>query len=198
MTEQEVKKTAEQAEASKAKPATKAKSQGNAQNQTDGLDSRVVGIRRTTKVVKGGRAFSFSASVVCGDRNGKIGYGSGKAKEVTTAIQKANEAARRNMCKVELRGETLHYPMMACHGATKVFMKPAAPGTGIIAGGAMRPVLEVAGLHDVLAKNIRGGNPINVARATINGLQNMQTPEMIARKRGKSVAEILGGQHGDK
>lgn len=196
--------TSQQADGEKANPsqARRSQNQGSQNNdssQTDGLDSRVVNISRTTKVVKGGRNFSFSAIVVCGDRKGKIGYGSGKAKEVTIAIQKANEAARRNMRKIELRGETIHYPTAARHGATKVFMKPAAPGTGVIAGGAMRAVFEVLGVHDVLAKIISGGNAGNVVRATINGLEDIQTPDKIASKRGKSVEEILGGQkYGDK
>ncbi|MEM9242772.1 MAG: 30S ribosomal protein S5 [Pseudomonadota bacterium] len=162
---------------------------------TDGLDSRVVDIRRTTKVVKGGRNFSFSATAVVGDRKGKIGYGRGKAKEVSIAVQKATEAARRNMVTIKLNKETLYYPITANHGATKVFMKPAAPGTGIIAGGAMRDVFEVSGVHNVLAKIIGSPNPLNVVLATINGLKSMLTPENIAAKRGKTIAEILGKQH---
>jgi small subunit ribosomal protein S5 len=161
------------------------------QQTTDGLDSRVVSIRRTTKVVKGGRAFSFSATAVVGDHKGKIGLGRGKAKEVSVAIQKANENARRNMKKIELNGNTLFYDIVSNHGATRVFMKPAAEGTGIIAGGAMRSVFEVLGVQNVLAKIIGSANPDNVIHATIHALENMTSPELIAEKRGKTVAQIF-------
>lgn len=157
----------------------------------DGFESRVVDIRRTTKVVKGGRDFNFSATAVVGDRNGRIGYGRGKSKEVSTAIQKANESARRNMRRIDLNNNTLYYEMVARHGATKVFMKPAAEGTGIIAGGAMRDVFEVLGVSNVLAKIIGSANPTNVILATINGLMSMKSPAEIAEKRGKTVADII-------
>lgn len=156
------------------------------------LDSRVVDIRRTTKVVKGGRVFSFAATVVVGDGKDRVGYGRGKAKEVSIAIQKATDAARRNMSRIKLRGTTLHYPIIATFGATKVRMAPAAEGTGIIAGGAMRDVFEVLGVHNVSAKITGSASAINVIRATVNGLINMKSPEGFAHKRGKTVEEIMG------
>lgn len=159
---------------------------------SDGLLEKLVAVNRNAKVVKGGRIFSFAALVVVGDGKGKIGFGLGKAREVPVAIQKAMETARRNMQKVALNGQTLYYEIIAKHGATKVFMKPAAEGTGIIAGGAMRAVFEVLGVHNVLAKCFGSTNPINVIRATINGLVNMSSPEDIATKRGKKVDEIVG------
>ncbi|MAZ77138.1 MAG: 30S ribosomal protein S5 [Legionellaceae bacterium] len=162
-----------------------------ARQSGDGLESRVVDIRRTVKVVKGGRDFNFSATAVVGDRNGRIGYGRGKSKEVSTAIQKANEAARRNMRRIGLNNKTLFYEIISRHGATKVFMKPAAEGTGIIAGGAMRDVFEVLGVSNVLAKIIGSANPTNVIRATINGLTNMKSPADIAEKRGKAISDII-------
>jgi small subunit ribosomal protein S5 len=162
-----------------------------AQQTSDGLESRVVSIRRTTKVVKGGRAFSFAATTVVGDKKGKIGHGRGKAKEVSVAIQKATENARRNMKKIELNGSTLFYDIISNHGATRVFMKPAAEGTGIIAGGAMRNVFEVLGVHNVLAKIIGSATPENVVCATIKALENARSPEFIAEKRGKTVGEIF-------
>ena len=127
-----------------------------------------------------------------GDGEGRVGYGYGKAREVPVAIQKAMEAARKNMISVNLTGGTLQYALTARHGAAKVYMKPASEGTGIIAGGAMRAVFEVVGVHDVLAKCIGSNNPINVLRATIRGLEDMRSPEDIASKRGKTVEEITG------
>ena len=165
---------------------------------TDGLDTRVVSIARTTKVVKGGRNFSFSVIVVIGDRKGRIGYGLGKAKEISAAIQKATEAARRNMRYIPLNGSTLHHDIHARHGATKILMKPAAPGTGIIAGGATRDVLEVVGVRDVRAKNIKASNAHNVVLATLKGLQSMVTPEYVANKRGKTISEVLGKYHAEE
>jgi small subunit ribosomal protein S5 len=144
------------------------------------------------KVVKGGRIFGFSALTVVGDGNGRVGFGMGKAREVPIAIQKAMEAARRNMREVKLNGNTLQYPLMGRHGAAKVHMQPASEGTGIIAGGAMRAVFEVVGVHNVLAKCIGTNNPVNVVRATVNGLTGMADPESVAAKRGKKVDEILG------
>jgi len=158
----------------------------------DGLQEKLVAVRRVAKVVKGGRIFGFSALAVVGDGNGKVGFGSGKAREVPAAIQKAMEDARRNMRSIKLKDHTLQYPITAKHGASKVFMQPASPGTGIIAGGAMRAVFEVLGVHDVLAKSIGSTNPVNVVRATIKGLEGMQDPESIAAKRGKSVEELVG------
>ena len=161
------------------------------QAQGDGLLEKLVTVNRVAKVVKGGRQFGFTALTVVGDGEGRVGYGYGKAREVPVAIQKAMEAARRNMINVNLSGATLQYPLTARHGAAKVFMKPASEGTGIIAGGAMRAVFEVVGVHDVLAKCIGSNNPINVLRATIRGLEEMRSPEDMASKRGKTVQEIM-------
>jgi small subunit ribosomal protein S5 len=143
-------------------------------------------------VVKGGRIFSFTALTAVGDGNGRIGFGRGKAREVPQAIQKAMEAARKNMISVQLNGTTLQYPVRAQHGASKIFMQPASDGTGVIAGGAMRSILELAGVHNVLAKCYGSTNPVNVVRATFKGLQAMRSPEDIAAKRGKTVEEISG------
>ncbi len=158
---------------------------------TDGIQERLVNIRRVAKVVKGGRIFGFSALTVVGDGQGKVGFGTGKAREVPAAIQKAMEAARKNMVDVALNEGTLQYSMMAEYGAAKVFMGPASEGTGVIAGGPMRAVFDVVGIRNVLAKCIGTNNPINVIRATIKGLTSMSSPEMIAAKRGKTVEEIL-------
>ncbi|MGE0373086.1 MAG: 30S ribosomal protein S5 [Gammaproteobacteria bacterium] len=161
-----------------------------ASESSDELQEKLVAVRRVSKTVKGGRQFGFSALTVVGDGNGKIGFGSGKAREVPAAIQKAMDNARRNMQQIRLNGGTLQYPITARHGAAKVFMQPASVGTGIIAGGAMRAVFEVLGVHDVLAKCIGSPNSVNVVRATIKGLQEMTSPEDVARKRGKKVEEI--------
>ncbi len=160
--------------------------------QTSDLQEKLVQVNRVAKVVKGGRIFSFTALTVVGDGNGKVGFGRGKAREVPQAIQKAMEQAKRNMVSVKLDGDTLQYPVKASHGASKVYMQPASQGTGVIAGGAMRAVLEIAGVHNVLAKCYGSTNPVNVVRATIKGLQDMKAPEQIAAKRGKSVDQILG------
>lgn len=159
---------------------------------SDGLNEKLVNVRRVAKVVKGGRQFGFSAMTVVGDGEGRVGIGQGKAREVPVAIQKALEAARRNMRTVKLRGETLQYPIIATHGSTKVFMQPASEGTGIIAGGAMRAVLEVLGVRNVIGKCFGSTNPINVVRATMKGLVEMQDPETIATKRGKKVSDLTG------
>jgi len=158
---------------------------------TDGLQERLVSIRRVAKVVKGGRIFGFSALTVVGDGEGRVGFGTGKAREVPVAIQKAMEAARKNLVDVQLSEGTLQYPIMAEHGAAKVYMQPASEGTGVIAGGPMRAVFDVVGVHNVLAKCIGTNNPINVVRATIKGLANMASPDSVAAKRGKTVKEIL-------
>ena len=158
---------------------------------TDGIQERLVSIRRVAKVVKGGRIFGFSALTVVGDGEGRVGFGTGKAREVPAAIQKAMESARKNMVNVALSEGTLQYPMMAEHGAAKVYMGPASEGTGVIAGGPMRAVFDVVGIRNVLAKCIGTNNPINVVRATIKGLSDMSAPEMVAAKRGKTVKEIL-------
>ncbi|MCP4879777.1 MAG: 30S ribosomal protein S5 [Gammaproteobacteria bacterium] len=161
--------------------------------QKDGdLQERLVQVNRVAKVVKGGRIFGFTALTVVGDGNGRVGFGRGKAREVPAAIQKAMESARRNMINVDLDGTTIQYPIKARHGASKVYMQPASDGTGVIAGGAMRAVLEMAGVHNVLAKCYGSTNPVNVVRATINGLKAMKSPEEIAAKRGKSVEDIVG------
>jgi small subunit ribosomal protein S5 len=154
-------------------------------SSAEGLQEKLVAVRRVAKVVKGGRQFGFTALTVVGDGNGRVGYGLCKAREVPVAIQKSMEQARRNMRKVSLNGDTLHYAITASTGAAKVFMQPASQGTGIIAGGAMRAVFEVVGIHNVLAKCIGTNNPINVVRATIKGLTEIRDPRSIAAKRGK-------------
>ncbi len=164
----------------------------NPKPEGDDLLEKLVAVNRVAKVVKGGRQFGFSALTVVGDGKGRVGYGTGKAREVPVAIQKAMESARKNLVEVKLKGTTLQYPMMGRHGAAKVFMKPASDGTGIIAGGAMRAVFEVLGVQNVLAKCIGTNNPINVVQATINGLEIMTDAENVAAKRGKTVEEILG------
>ena len=158
---------------------------------SDGLEERLVSVNRVAKVVKGGRQFGFTALTVVGDGNGKIGVGYGKAREVPLAIQKAMEKARKDMVQVPIKEGTLHYPIVGVHGAAKVFMQPASVGTGIIAGGAMRAVFEVVGVKNVLSKCIGSRNPINVVKATIDALSNMQSPDYIAAKRGKTVEEVL-------
>lgn len=160
--------------------------------KSDGMQEKLVAVSRNAKVVKGGRIFSFAAITVVGDGNGRIGLGRGKAREVPVAIQKALEAARKNMRHVVLKDGTLHSQVSGKHGATKVFMKPASEGTGIIAGGAMRAVCEVLGIRNVLAKIIGSTNPINVVRATLKALDGVTTPEYVAAKRGKTVEEITG------
>src|SRR6056297_4170021 len=162
------------------------------ESNTEGLQEKLVQVNRVAKVVKGGRIFGFTALTVVGDGNGKVGFGRGKAREVPVAIQKAMDAARRNMVQVQLTEGTLQYAVNARHGASKVYMQPASDGTGVIAGGAMRAVLEVAGVRNVLAKSYGSRNPINVVQATIKGLTGISSPEQIAAKRGKSVEEILG------
>lgn len=168
------------------------KQAGGHQQQTDGLQEKLVQVNRVAKVVKGGRIFGFTALTVVGDGNGKVGFGRGKAREVPIAIQMAMEAARRNMVNVELDGDTIQYATEARHSGSKIYMQPASQGTGVIAGGAMRAVLEVAGIHNVLAKCYGSTNPVNVVRATVKALANMNSPEQIAAKRGKSVDEIVG------
>ncbi len=158
--------------------------------KSDGYQEKLVSVTRNAKVVKGGRIFGFSALVVVGDGNGRIGIGRGKAREVPAAIQKAMESARRNLIHIELNGNTLFHPVVASHGASKIVMLPASAGTGIIAGGAMRAILELAGVQNILAKCIGSTNPVNVVRATLKGLMSMNSPEAIAAKRGKTVEYI--------
>ena len=152
----------------------------------------VIHINRVAKVVKGGRIFGFTALVVVGDGDGRVGIGRGKAREVPVAVQKAMEDARRNLFHINVKDGTLHYTIIGRHGAARVVMRPASDGTGIIAGGTMRAIFDAAGVRNVLAKVIGTTNPINVARATIDGLRRIQSPEEVAAKRGKSVVEILG------
>lgn len=161
------------------------------ENTAEGLQEKLVQVNRVAKTVKGGRIFGFTALTVVGDGNGKVGFGRGKAREVPIAIQKAMEAARRNMIQVELNGDTLQYPTKGRHGASKVYMQPASAGTGVIAGGAMRAVLEIAGVENVLAKCYGSTNPVNVVRATFEALRAMSSPESVAAKRGKAVEDIL-------
>jgi len=158
---------------------------------SDDLLEKLVTVNRVAKVVKGGRQFGFTALTVVGDGAGRVGFGYGKAREVPIAIQKAMQAARKNLQTVELKDATLHYSMVGRHGATKVYMQPASEGTGIIAGGAMRAVFECAGVRNVLAKSYGSRNPINVVRATIDALFSVNSPDRIAAKRGMSVADIL-------
>ncbi len=158
----------------------------------DGLIEKLVHVNRVAKVVKGGRQFGFTALTVVGDGNGKIGFGYGKAREVPLAISKAMEQARKNIRKVHLKDSTLQYAINGRHGASNVYMQPASEGTGIIAGGAMRAVFEAVGIQNVLAKCIGSRKPINVVRATINGLTEISSPEDVASKRGKTVEEITG------
>lgn len=158
---------------------------------TDGRQEKLVAVKRTAKVVKGGRVFGFSALVVVGDGASRVGFGMGKAREVPIAIQKAIENANRSMISVSLKGTTLQHPVKARHGASRVLMMPASEGTGVIAGSAMRAVFEVLGIKDVLSKCIGSSNPINVVRATINGLKKMASPEQVAAKRGKQVGEVV-------
>jgi small subunit ribosomal protein S5 len=160
------------------------------QANTDGFEEKLVQVNRVAKTVKGGRIFAFTALTVVGDGKGRVGFGRGKAREVPAAIQKAMESARRDMIQVELNGDTIQYPTKGRHGASKVYMQPASQGTGVIAGGAMRAVLELAGVQNVLAKCYGSTNPVNVVRATFQALGAMQSPDQIAAKRGKTVEEI--------
>ena len=154
-------------------------------------ESRVITINRVAKVVKGGRRFSFTALVVVGDGNGRVGLGYGKAKEVPLAIQKGTEEAKRNLFDVALAGTTITHPVIGETGGGRVLMKPAAPGTGVIAGGAARIILEEAGVHDVLCKSLGSANHINVARATVAGLKSLQRPDQIAARRGLHADEFV-------
>ena len=158
----------------------------------DGLREKMIAINRVTKVVKGGRVMGFAALVVVGDGDGRVGMGKGKAREVPVSVQKAMDEARRKLVKINLKNGTLHHAVTGRHGSARVYMQPASDGTGIIAGGPMRAIFEVMGVTNVLAKIIGSTNPYNVVRATLNGLQAMNTPSDIAAKRGKSVEEILG------
>ena len=165
---------------------------GGGEDREDGLREKMIGVNRVTKVVKGGRILGFAALTVVGDGDGRIGMGKGKAREVPVAVQKAMDEARRRMIRVSLRNGTLHHVVTGKHGASTVYLSPAAEGTGIIAGGPMRAVFEVVGVTNVVAKALGSTNPYNLVRATLNALQNVNTPAEVAAKRGKSVEEILG------
>ncbi len=156
----------------------------------DGMIEKLVAVNRVSKTVKGGRQFTFTALTVVGDGAGRVGFGYGKAREVPAAIQKSMEHARKNMNNVELNHGTLYHAVKAGHGAARVYMQPASEGTGVIAGGAMRAVLEAVGVKDVLAKAVGSRNPINLVRATVKGLTAMQSPARIAAKRGKKVEDL--------
>lgn len=161
--------------------------------ENDQFEERVVTINRVTKVVKGGRRFRFAALVVVGDKNGQVGFGTGKANEVPDAIKKAIDAAKNNLVSVPIINKsTIPHEITGRYGAGKVFLKPAAPGTGVIAGGPVRAVLELAGVTDILSKSIGSNTPINVVRATVEGLSNLKTAESYAKLRNKTVEEIRG------
>ena len=163
------------------------------EEQDDGLREKMIAVNRVSKTVKGGRQFTFTALTVVGDGAGKVGFGYGKAREVPVAIQKSMEYARRAMVQVDLNEGTLWHPVKAGHGAARVFMQPASEGTGVIAGGAMRAVLEAVGVKNVLAKATGSRNPINLVRATLKGLSEAQSPARIAAKRGKKVEDLIHG-----
>src|SRR5271154_3613336 len=160
---------------------------------------KLVHINRVAKVVKGGRRFGFAALVVVGDQRGRVGFGHGKAREVPEAIRKATEEAKKSLIRVPLKdGRTLHHEVRGHHGAGKVIVRPAPAGTGVIAGGPLRAVFEALGVGDVVSKSLGTSNPYNLVRAIFDGLQNQQSPRMVAQRRGRSVAEIVSRREGQK
>ena len=165
----------------------------NREEIDDGMIEKLIAVNRVSKTVKGGRQFTFTALTVVGDGSGKVGFGYGKAREVPVAIQKSMEHARKSMANVDLNNGTLWHSVKAGHGAARVFMQPASEGTGVIAGGAMRAVLEAVGVKNVLAKAVGSRNPINLVRATMRGLTDMRSPSQIAAKRGKKVEDLVNG-----
>ena len=173
-----------------------ARARASDDRQDTEIIERLVSVNRVAKVVKGGRRFGFSALVVVGDGKGRVGYGSGKAREVPEAVRKATEAARRNMMRVPLRqGRTLHHDVKGHFGAGKVILRAAPPGTGIIAGGPMRAVFEALGVQDVVAKSLGSSNPHNMVKATFDGLARVMSPRAVAAKRGRKVSDIVGRRH---